>query len=169
MKAKKAEQDARANAGTCHASCDGICFRNETKEWVARCGTRRAKSRRGSSLTFGKGRHREREAFQSKGGVAVADRPPGCSRRNFAGCLVRPVQEGCSNSGLRRKGDWWRCDPRRAVRDLWCSRCAPSRNFRSSTSFKLSDEKKAEQGARANAGTCHASCDGICFRSETTE
>jgi len=31
-----------------------MCFRNETTEWEARCGTRRAKSRRGSSLTLGK-------------------------------------------------------------------------------------------------------------------
>jgi len=49
-----AQQGARANAGTCHASCDGICFRYETTERKARCGTRRAKSRRGSSLTLGK-------------------------------------------------------------------------------------------------------------------
>jgi hypothetical protein len=28
-----AEQGARANAGTCHASCDGVGFRNETTEW----------------------------------------------------------------------------------------------------------------------------------------
>ena len=48
-----AQQGARANAGTCHASCDGMCFRDEATEWKSRCGTRRAKSRRGSSLTLG--------------------------------------------------------------------------------------------------------------------
>ncbi len=39
------------------------------------------------------------------------------------------------------------------------------RNIRTEGSMK----KKAEQGARANAGTCHASCDRMCFRNETTE
>ena len=48
-----AQQGARANAGTCHASCFGMCFRDEATEWKSRCGTRRAKSRRGSSLTLG--------------------------------------------------------------------------------------------------------------------
>ena len=37
----------------CHASCFGWCFRSEAAESESRCGTRRAKCRRGSSLTLG--------------------------------------------------------------------------------------------------------------------
>ena len=45
----KAQQGARANAGTCHESC-----RNGFRNDLVRKGTPRAKSRRGSSLTLGR-------------------------------------------------------------------------------------------------------------------
>jgi len=50
----RAQQGARANADICHAACDLTGDGIETMECGAESGTRHARCRRGSSLTFGK-------------------------------------------------------------------------------------------------------------------
>jgi hypothetical protein len=167
---KMANKAPEPTPGACHASCDRMsASRNETNwnPFPSEAAHGAPSSRRGSSLTFGKRCtfDHEHSKFHSSGFKAetVALRQSGrrccgdCfdSRRSWRRDSFAPRQFGrfpCDEvAGYRCRDSLLAvCSYREG--DRYCSIVVHSMN-----------QKKAEQGARANAGSCHAACDGRCF------
>ena len=152
-------------------------LRNEESESNPDGGTRRASSRRGSSLTFGKAVFRVSEMHSRLQGRPQYGRESEVIRE----LLLRPFERGLHSA----RHLWLRSDfqvsaaleyvvpsPARGF-DLALPahvRCPRFTSIGFRARFPYTDEalshhsnRTAEQGATANAGSCHAACDRRSF------
>jgi len=166
-KPKKAEQGARANAGSCHAACDRRYSEMKNPNAIPR-GTRRASSRRGSSLTLAK----TKAAMRCTQGEIPSSDAARLSRIVVQGLRVEARAEIAFDARTLGFAASESHAGSHSMPAGWTKFRSPRLSHGAGTQVILSRMprlRSGQQGARANAGTCHASCDGMCFRHEATE
>ena len=173
--AGQAQQGARANVHIGHAACYRLHFRNEAFDREPfRC-TQRARCGRGSSLTFGKksasgAGNKEQRTSGERG---VDERVGGVRHRwlrSSIGMLALVEEIGPFRFVRHVVGAFPSLHPRSQPKGCFSfgrfCRARDWQHWRKSIASWLRgvrNPKLAEQGARANAGICHAACDRRSF------